>query len=202
MMIELMYKTSVVTLFSKVDDEDAARERRDTRRLFAPPPPRLVKLSDFFYLLLALALRQLFPARGELIVQIDVILVRSRAVRRAGVRQLFPTLGELIVQIDVIGVRSRAVRVRFRERPPLVVTHHRHGRQRARAHGDARDEQLRRRKRPRSSSIALAFGQLTAFDGVVRRHRRRRRMKTTPLGSIDRSFLNPGPGRSFSRRAD
>jgi hypothetical protein len=48
MMIELMYKTSVVTLFSKVDDEDEARERRDTRRLFAPPPPRLVKLSDFF----------------------------------------------------------------------------------------------------------------------------------------------------------
>ena len=36
------------------------------------------------------------------------------------------------------------------------------------AHGDARDEQLRERKRSRSSSIALVGG--TAFDGIVGRH--------------------------------
>ena len=46
--------------------------------------------------------------------------------------------------------------------------HHCHRPERAGAHGDARDEQLRERKRSRSSSIALVGG--TAFDGIVGRH--------------------------------
>ena len=41
-------------------------------------------------------------------------------------------------------------------------------RDRTDARGDARDEQLRERKRSRSSSVALVGG--IAFDGIVRRH--------------------------------
>ena len=45
-------------------------------------------------------------------------------------------------------------------------------RDRADAHGDARDEQLRASKRPWSSSFDLVGG--SAFDRVVRGHRRGR----------------------------
>ena len=90
------------------------------------------------------------------------------ARRRLGGGQLFPTRREFLVDVDVIVVHSRAlVRVRIGERSIMGV-HHRHRPERAGAHGDARDEQLRERKRSRSSSIALVGG--TAFDGIVGRH--------------------------------
>ena len=90
------------------------------------------------------------------------------ARRRLGGGQLFPTRREFLVDVHVISVRSRAlVRVRIGERSIMGV-HHCHRPERAGAHGDARDEQLRERKRSRSSSIALVGG--TAFDGIVGRH--------------------------------
>ena len=90
------------------------------------------------------------------------------ARRRLGGGQLFPTRREFLVDVHVISVHSRAlVRVRIGERSIMGV-HHRHRPERAGAHGDARDEQLRERKRSRSSSIALVGG--TAFDGIVGRH--------------------------------
>ena len=99
------------------------------------------------------------------------------ARRRLGGGQLFPTRREFLVDVDVIVVHSRAlVRVRIGERSIMGV-HHRHRPERAGAHGDARDEQLRERKRSRSSSIALVGG--TAFDGIVGRHDARTRASTS-----------------------
>ena len=97
------------------------------------------------------------------------------ARRRLGGGQLFPTRRELLVEVDVIFVHSPAfVRVRIGERSIMGV-HHRHRPERAGAHGDARDEQLRERKRSRSSSVALVGG--TAFNGIVGRHDERERVE-------------------------
>ena len=60
--------------------------------------------------------------------------------------------------------------VGIREGP--VGFHDRRRRDHTDAHGDARDEQLRESKRPRSSSFDLVYG--TAFDRVVHGHRRGR----------------------------
>ena len=84
--------------------------------------------------------------------------------------QLVPTSCKLFVQKDIIGVRSRMIIAN-----PLGCPMGVHGlrrRDRADAHGDARDEQLRESKRPWSSSFDLVGG--SAFDRVVRGHRRGR----------------------------
>ena len=102
------------------------------------------------------------------------------ARRRLGGGQLFPTRREFLVDVHVISVHSRAlVRVRIGERSIMGV-HHRHRPERAGAHGDARDEQLRERKRSRSSSIALVVG--TAFNGIVGRHDERTCASTSVKG--------------------
>ena len=83
--------------------------------------------------------------------------------------QLVPTSCKLIVQKDIIGVRSRMIIAN-----PLGCPMGVHGlrrRDRADARGDARDEQIRESKRP-SSSSSFALIDNTAFDGVVRGHRR------------------------------
>ena len=84
--------------------------------------------------------------------------------------QLVPTSCKLFVQKDIIGVRSRTIIAN-----PLGCPMGVHGlrrRDRADAHGDARDEQLRESKCPWSSSFDLVGG--SAFDRVVRGHRRGR----------------------------